>query len=422
MTAEPTPITALQQAQDPGAAAMTMHPGRQFSKQEITLLQNTIAKGTNVYELSMFVQACRHYQLDPFSRQIYCIVRGQDDRRSMTIQISIDGFRVIAERNPDYAGQTPPEYMDRNGVWHEGVWVPEIMPGIGARAGEAEGPYPVAARVGVKRRGWPEPVYGFAVFREYAQYTSRGLGDMWQRMPGNQLAKCAESLALRKAFPNDLSGAYSNDEMGQADVRVEGMTPDEMDARNAQGGDEYLPPREANEVIEGEVETAAERAKREEREWKAKSHNAQHPPPQSQARAAAARPAAPAPAPAAPPAKPAPDRSQVKTVTNLIKWALANGIDSVEEFYAATATKAASEVQNLGLTKAGERLDAYLAKKKSGALEAPAAEEPAPDDDRSTDETDQPMLAEEDERMLDSAGDEDDAPHPADIDPDELPF
>ena len=69
----------------------------------------------------------------------------------------------------------------------------------------------------MNKSGAREPFYGIALYREYVQtYKEGNPFPMWAKMPANQLAKCAEALALRKAFPGELSGIYTQEEMAQA--------------------------------------------------------------------------------------------------------------------------------------------------------------------------------------------------------------
>lgn len=194
------PGTAVALTPD-SAGAATIHAPT-YSAEERALLKSTIANGTTDLEFDLFVAVARRHGLDPFTRQIYAIPRGQGDRRQLTIQTSIDGFRLLAQRSGKLRGIRGPWWCGNDGEWRE-VWLEDAAP--------------QAAKVEVLHADYDGPVAGIARWGAFVQTNANGApNSMWSRMGDHMLAKCAEALALRRAFPAELSGIYTEDEMGQA--------------------------------------------------------------------------------------------------------------------------------------------------------------------------------------------------------------
>jgi phage recombination protein Bet len=165
-----------------------------WTPEQTQLIATTIAPGCSSDELRLFAYACQRTGLDPFSKQIYAIKRGG----KMTIQAGIDGLRAIAERTGELDGSHT-EWCGDDGQWSD-VWISSKPP--------------AAAKTTIWRKGSSHPFTGVARFADY----NAGQG-LWSKMPAAMIAKCSEALALRKAFPANLSGVYSTDEMEQVEVQ-----------------------------------------------------------------------------------------------------------------------------------------------------------------------------------------------------------
>ena len=174
-----------------------------YTPEQTKIILDSYLSGAPPAEAMMLLEVAKRRRLDVFKRQIHFVSRWDSKKKCnvWAFQTSIDGYRAIAEDTGLYDGQDEPEFVE-------------------------EGTKLILARVRVYRKDISRPFVGVARFDEYVQLTQEGYPNaMWKKMPHGQLAKCAEALALRKAFPEELGGLYTDEEMEQA-VHVEAtVTP-----------------------------------------------------------------------------------------------------------------------------------------------------------------------------------------------------
>lgn len=170
-----------------------------YQAEQINLIKQTVAKGVTDLELKLFLYQAQRTGLDPLSKQIHAIKRWNKslNREEMAIQTGIDGYRLIADRTGKYAGSEDPIFEEDNGgkIIKATVTVWKLVDNIKCS-------FTASAR-------WSE------------YYPGDKQGFMWNTKPYLMVGKCAEALALRKAFPQELSGVYTHEEMQQAGEAID---------------------------------------------------------------------------------------------------------------------------------------------------------------------------------------------------------
>lgn len=179
--AEEVSITTVPSAEVPGKTVP-------YSQAQIDLIKRTVAKGATNDELKLFLVIANRTGLDPFSRQIYFVKRKSWQGEVGVTQTGIDGYRAIAERSGELAGMEDIVYDTE----------------------EAKHPNKATAKIYRIIKGVRVPFIATARWNEYIPKAPNDF--MWHKMPYLMLGKVAEALALRKAFPNDLSGLYTEEE------------------------------------------------------------------------------------------------------------------------------------------------------------------------------------------------------------------
>jgi len=186
--------------------ALTVTPSQSLiTEEDMKILRNTKFKGFSDGEVAYCAKIATMLNLSPFLNQIHFVRRmGKDGTASISAQVGIDGFRLAAQRAGGYAGQDEPAF-----TYH---------------VDDAKQAEPEKATVVVYKivQGLRCAFTGSARWSEYYP----GKNHIWDKMQHTMLAKCAEALALRKAFPAELSGVYANEEMHQADNRPPSIRPE----------------------------------------------------------------------------------------------------------------------------------------------------------------------------------------------------
>ena len=131
-------------------------------------------------EKKQFVEIAFQYKLNPFKREIYCVVMGEGDYRKVSIITGYETYIKRAERTGKLDG------------WKISV------DGSGKD---------MKAIIIIYRKDWKEPFQHEVYFEEAVQKKKDGeITRFWKKQPKFQLKKVAISQGFRLCFPDELGG------------------------------------------------------------------------------------------------------------------------------------------------------------------------------------------------------------------------
>lgn len=179
-----------------------------INKNQIHALSETVYAGAKYESILMVLHYCYAKGYDPLKKPVHIVpMRVKNSRTGEfewrdTIMPGIASYRIDAARSGEYAGIGEPEYG----------------PDVREKLGSIEIVYPRWCKVTVRKivQGQVMEFVAMEFWKEnYATKSGSDISPnmMWAKRPYGQLAKCAESQALRKAFPDVVSAEYTAEEM-----------------------------------------------------------------------------------------------------------------------------------------------------------------------------------------------------------------
>jgi len=180
---------------------------------DTNIVKNHLTKGNAKItdsEVMLFLELCKRQKLDPFVTGEVFLIKYKEGVPAQTV-VGYNTYKRRAEENPNYLGKEEGIVVQRGN---------DIVKKDGACL------YPQETLLG----GWCKVSYlknGYQVYsyKECEMSEYRQENTMWRTKPAMMICKVAVSQALRDAFPKEMNGLYTAEELAPKEAKEEDFAP-----------------------------------------------------------------------------------------------------------------------------------------------------------------------------------------------------